>query len=79
MNPPKYNMKKIKVPVYLHYSRNDWLSHEKDVRYLFDTLGNIQGKFLVPDKKFNHVDYVYGIEAPDILYRRILGLMKRHK
>lgn len=30
------------------------------------------------DGKFNHVDYLYGIDAPTLLYSRVLGLMKRH-
>lgn len=76
--PPSYNLKKVTAPVYLHYSRNDWLSNEKDVNTLYKELGNCLGKFLSPDNKFNHVDYIYGIDAKALLYDRILGLMKRH-
>ncbi|KAF2888079.1 hypothetical protein ILUMI_18094, partial [Ignelater luminosus] len=59
-------------------SRNDWLSNTKDVDKLAKELGNLQGKFLSPDNKFNHVDYLFGIDAPELLYSRVLGLMKRH-
>ncbi|KAK5643259.1 hypothetical protein RI129_007104 [Pyrocoelia pectoralis] len=76
--PPKYNLKNVKAPVYLHYSRNDWLSNEKDVIRLYRELGNPIGKFRVLDDKFNHIDYIYGIDAYELLYVRVLGLMKRH-
>ncbi|KAF2894642.1 hypothetical protein ILUMI_11540 [Ignelater luminosus] len=78
LSPPKYKLKNIKAPVYLHYSRNDWLSHERDVDQLAKELGNLAGKFLSIDKKFNHVDYLFGIDARDQLYNRVIGLMKRH-
>ncbi|KAF2898135.1 hypothetical protein ILUMI_08040, partial [Ignelater luminosus] len=52
--PPKYKLRDVKAPVYLHYSRNDWLSNTKDVDKLAKELGNLQGKFLSPDNKFNH-------------------------
>jgi len=76
--PPNYELKNVKAPVYLHYSKNDWLSNQKDVNKLYEGLANCQGKFLSPDNKFNHVDYLYGIDAPELLYSRVLGLMKRH-
>ncbi|KAB0799644.1 hypothetical protein PPYR_07524 [Photinus pyralis] len=78
ISPPKYKLKKVTAPVYLHYSRNDWISNEKDVIKLSRELGNVKGKFLILDDRFNHVDFVYGIDAYQLLYLRVLGLMKRH-
>lgn len=71
-------MKNVKAPVYLYYSQNDWVSAVKDVDTLAKQLGNLQGKFLNPDKKFNHIDYVYGMGAPELLYYGIIDLMKKH-
>ncbi|KAK4886631.1 hypothetical protein RN001_002902 [Aquatica leii] len=76
--PPSYNLNKVTAPVYLHYSKNDWLSSISDVTTLSRKLNNVVGKFTVPDHKFNHVDYLYGIDAYKLLYARIISLMKRH-
>ncbi|KAK5647420.1 hypothetical protein RI129_002312 [Pyrocoelia pectoralis] len=76
--PPKYNLSNVKAPVYLHYSPNDWFSNPKDVNRLYQELGNVKGRFISLDHKFNHVDYLYGIDTPDLIYARVLSLMKRH-
>lgn len=78
ISPPKYQLEKVTAPVYLHYSRNDWISHEKDVIKLSQELGNVKGKFVILDDRFNHVDFIYGIDVYELLYIRVLGLMKRH-
>lgn len=77
-SPPDYKLKNVKAPVYLYYAHNDWLAHTKDVEKLAAELGNLQGKFLSPNKKFNHIDYMYGIDAPKLVYKGILQLMERH-
>lgn len=35
IKPPSYDLKKIRVPVSLHYSSNDWLAHEKVRNFSF--------------------------------------------
>ncbi|KAB0801208.1 hypothetical protein PPYR_05562 [Photinus pyralis] len=74
--PPDYKLENIVAPTYLYYSRNDWLSSEIDVNRLAARLGNLRGKFLVSDPKLNHVDYLYSINAPEVLYKPMLMLMK---
>ncbi|XP_031341659.1 lipase 3-like isoform X2 [Photinus pyralis] len=76
--PPDYQMKKVVAPVYLYYSRNDWLSHEIDVIRLSEELGNLKDKFIIIDDKFNHLDYLYGIDVYELLYKRVIALMKQH-
>ncbi|KAL3266875.1 hypothetical protein HHI36_011027 [Cryptolaemus montrouzieri] len=66
--PPSYDLKKVKAPVYLYYSRNDWLSNEKDVIRLCNELGNCKDKVLVAENLFNHVDYLWGINAKQLIY-----------
>ncbi|XP_018049963.1 PREDICTED: lipase 3-like [Atta colombica] len=73
--PPKYDLGKIKVPVSLHYSANDWLAHVDDVDQLEKELGNPLGKFLVPYKKFNHLDFMWAKDVKELLYNKILNLM----
>lgn len=74
--PPKYNLKKVRTPVALHYSNNDWMSDGKDVAKLEKDLPNLIGKFLVPDSRFTHFDYVWGIDARTQLYDRVLNILR---
>lgn len=78
LSPPKYNLKKVSAPMYIFYSRNDWMSSYKDVTKLVKEVPNLKGKFLVTDKKFNHLDYIFGIDAAKIVYSRVISLMRRH-
>jgi len=78
MFPPDYPLKKVTAPVYLIYSHNDWLSAEYDVRKLCSRISNCQGKFLTADGSFNHLDYMFGIDAPTQVYNKVISLMARY-
>lgn len=80
LTPPPYDLNAITTPIYLIYSHNDWLAAEKDVLRLCEGLGaSCQGKFLVADSGFNHLDYMYGIGAPSLVYDKLIGLMTRYQ
>nr|XP_022912363.1 lipase 3-like [Onthophagus taurus] len=74
-NPPNYNLKNVKVPVYIFHSMNDWLSSYKDVMKLYSELANPQAYILVPDLKFNHLDFIFGIDAPSYVYKTLTALL----
>lgn len=76
--PPSYNLSKITAPVALHFGNNDLLSVEEDVDILFDELPNAIGKFKVPLDAFNHLDFIWGIDANTLLYKFIMELMERY-
>ncbi|PSN34873.1 Lipase 3 [Blattella germanica] len=76
--PPEYNLNKITAPVALFYSDNDWLAAETDVDQLLNKLGNPLGKFRVPFDKFNHLDYMWAIHGPELVYNDIIELMSQH-
>lgn len=71
-------MKKIKVPIYLHHGDNDWIATPKDVRKLAKQIESVDGVFMVNDKHFNHLDFLFGTKAPKLLYNKILSLMNRY-
>lgn len=73
--PPAYKLKNVRCKVALHYSENDWLSTPEDVAELHRQLPNVLVKMLVDYPEFNHVDFVWGINARQLLYRRVLKLM----
>ncbi|XP_017781540.1 PREDICTED: lipase 3-like [Nicrophorus vespilloides] len=74
ISPPDYKLHKISAPVYLLYSLNDWMSAEKDVNRLYDQLFNVPVKKIV-DPNFNHIDYLWGIDAKTIVYDVVIGYM----
>ncbi|XP_046665250.1 lipase 1-like isoform X2 [Homalodisca vitripennis] len=75
--PPDYDLSLITAPVSLHYSTNDPLSFEKDVKNLAARLPNVIGVFKVPNEHFNHIDFLLGTDADSLLYKDIVHLMKK--
>ncbi|PSN34872.1 hypothetical protein C0J52_25734 [Blattella germanica] len=55
----------------------DSVELDKDVDELYKKLGNPIGKFLVPFKKFNHLDYMWAKHAPQLVYNDIIALMNK--
>lgn len=75
--PPEYNLANITVPIALFYADNDWLASSLDVKRLYSLLPNILDLYRVPFPKFNHVDFLWGKDAPELVYKRLLKIMKK--
>ncbi|EFN70010.1 Lipase 3 [Camponotus floridanus] len=75
--PPKYNLERIKVPVAIFYSDNDFLTHYTDVQKLVNRLPNVVEVKKIPYEKFNHIDYLWGRDARTLLYNRIIITLKK--
>ncbi|CAG5074853.1 Similar to Lip3: Lipase 3 (Drosophila melanogaster) [Cotesia congregata] len=73
--PPDYQLFKVTAPVVLHYCVNDWLSSVKDVEILAQQLPNVHAKIQVPHAPFSHLDYLWGMNANELLYEKVLGIM----
>ncbi|XP_075979114.1 lipase 3-like [Anticarsia gemmatalis] len=74
-SPPAYNLGKVTTPVFLHFSDNDPLAHVNDVDRLFRELGRPIGKFRVPLASFTHLDFMWGIDAKELVYDRVINLI----
>ncbi|KAL6431826.1 hypothetical protein ACFW04_007359 [Cataglyphis niger] len=75
--PPDYNLTNITVPIALFYGVNDWIIEVSGVEKLSRLLPNVVDMYKVPWSKFNHLDFVWAKDAPILVYKRILELMKR--
>lgn len=73
--PPEYVLETITAPVYLYYSKNDIVNSEKDVLFLFKKLQNAK-KFLIDDPNFNHMDFLFAINAPTLVFERALNVLE---
>lgn len=78
--PPSYELENISTPIALFYASNDWLAGPLDVANLFNHLSRTAiGMFQVPNVNFNHVDFLWGNDAPEVVYKQLLMLMQRYK
>jgi lysosomal acid lipase/cholesteryl ester hydrolase len=73
--PPDYDLRKLTAPVALYYSENDWLAAIVDVEQLASKLPNLLQQYLVPLSDFNHLDYLWAIDADTLVYKPIIEKM----
>lgn len=71
VTPPDYKLHNVQVRVILHYADNDWLASPIDVHRLYAKLPNAQ-LIHVPDTQFEHMDFVWGIETRQLIYKPII-------
>lgn len=76
ISPPDYKISNIRVPVAAYYAEADSLSTPRDVYTLLGQLPNVIESYLVPHKKFNHIDFLWGVDAPKLLYKRLIQIMR---
>lgn len=72
--PPQYDIASIKVPIYLHYSQADVTATKADVLELKKRLSNVRGVYELSD--FTHVDFVYSVTVKEIVYDKIVRILK---
>ncbi|KAL3266970.1 hypothetical protein HHI36_011119 [Cryptolaemus montrouzieri] len=74
--PPIYNLTNIDVPLYLIYSTNDYMTGPIDVVRLSKQVKNLFGMYLIPLKKFNHVDFLFGKDALQMVYNPLVEVLR---
>ncbi|CAG9819620.1 unnamed protein product [Phaedon cochleariae] len=78
MVPPNYNVSSIKTPIYLMYAMNDWLANHIDVQRLSLKLNSLAGMYRINLDTFNHVDFLFGKRAEELVYEPILEVIGNH-
>ena len=76
--PPKYCLERVKVPVAVFYSENDFLTHPTDVQRLVENMPNVALKHKIEYSKFNHIDYLWGRDVKTLLYDHITEFIKKY-
>jgi lysosomal acid lipase/cholesteryl ester hydrolase len=62
--PPTYNLRQVKLPVALYYAKDDWLADTDDVKNFI--------------QDWNHLDFVWGLNANKLIYGEIIRLMQSY-
>jgi len=76
-DPPVYDVKKVTAPVVTYWGDNDWLAQPPDVLRLTAQLPNLVESYEVPFNGWNHLDFVYGIDANTLVYPELFKNMEK--
>ncbi|NWZ67880.1 LIPM Lipase, partial [Acrocephalus arundinaceus] len=74
--PPTYHIEAMRVPVALWSGGHDWVAPPRETSNLMDHLTSIVHHEHFPD--WNHYDHLWGLNAPQRLYRQMVTLMEEN-
>lgn len=74
--PPEYNLKNCTAPVAIIYAEKDTLTSATDVRRLPHELPNVVAIRRVDDAIFNHLDFIWAMDAKELVYNYVLDWLK---
>lgn len=75
---PEYHLERVTAPSYCFYSRGDRLVSDRDAAKTCLKLVHLEDKFVAQDNDWSHNDYVYGTDAKEEIYDKIVELMQRY-
>ncbi|KAK2491747.1 hypothetical protein MC885_005145 [Smutsia gigantea] len=75
-HPPIYDLTAMKVPTAIWAGGNDVLVTPQDVARILPQIRNLHYFNLLPD--WNHFDFIWGLDAPQRVYSKIIDLMKSY-
>jgi len=75
-NPPCYNLANFAAPVALFSGGNDDLADPTDVQRLISELNPSLIKYQTEISYYEHMDFVWGMDAHTVLYPQIISLFE---
>ena len=77
--PPEFSIEAMHVPIASYWSQDDWMAQPPDLFRYMSKLQNNFATYEVPFKPWDHLDYLWGIGAKNILYPEVLKNMERFR
>ena len=77
--PPEFFIEAVNVPVASYWSQHDWLAQPSDVLRYLSKLPNNFATYEVPFQPWDHLDYLWGMDAKIILYPEVLKNMEKFR
>ncbi|KAM6306158.1 lysosomal acid lipase/cholesteryl ester hydrolase-like [Aegotheles albertisi] len=74
--PPAYQIEKISIPIAVWSGGRDKLADPKDMARLLPRITNLIYHDHFPD--WGHFDFIWGLDATEKMYRKILEIMAKH-
>ncbi|XP_014243861.1 lipase 3-like [Cimex lectularius] len=73
--PPFYPLERVTTPIAIYYGDNDTLMNRRSAVELASMLPNLIINKVVADPKFTHMDFIFGINAKEVLYDDVANLL----
>lgn len=78
-DPPCYDLSQMAAPVAIFSGGKDKLADPTDVAYLLSQLNPSLVKYSTEIDYYEHMDFVWGMDAYQVLYPQILSLFEQYK
>ena len=74
-NPPEYNLTELYVPTALFTGGHDWLADPEDVQNLIPKIEHTVFNHTTIES-YEHLDFIWGLNASDLVYKVIINMTK---
>ncbi|KAI1282151.1 Lipase 3 [Halotydeus destructor] len=80
LHPPEYMLENITNKyIALFRAKNDWLADPQDVEFLKARLQEpLIQDYEVPFERWNHIDFIWGMQAGQFVNEPVLALLKKY-